>query len=93
MKGAAAYAEHARVLGHEDPALYAFFHEALASLTNPNPTVASYLPVSDVHGGNVPLSTEDERPQETSAVGHPCGAARPPAGRWAVRCELARSFR
>ncbi len=39
VKGAAAYAEHARVLGHEDPALYAFFHEALAYLASPSPTV------------------------------------------------------
>lgn len=29
IKGMAAYAEHARVLGQEDPAVYAFLHEAL----------------------------------------------------------------
>ncbi|HYD32390.1 MAG TPA: hydroxylamine reductase, partial [Azospirillaceae bacterium] len=29
VKGAAAYACHARVLGQEDPVVYAFFHEAL----------------------------------------------------------------
>lgn len=33
IKGAAAYACHARILGREDPAVYAFFHEALDSLT------------------------------------------------------------
>ncbi len=32
LKGAAAYAHHARILGQEDPAVYAFFHEALAYL-------------------------------------------------------------
>ncbi len=31
LKGIAAYADHARVLGHEDPAIYAFMFEALAS--------------------------------------------------------------
>ncbi len=29
VKGTAAYAEHARILGYEDPEVYAFFHEAL----------------------------------------------------------------
>ncbi len=35
LKGAAAYVDHAQVLGREDPALYAFFHEALDRLTRP----------------------------------------------------------
>ena len=39
LKGAAAYADHARALGHEDPVLYATFHEALAFLTRENPSV------------------------------------------------------
>jgi hydroxylamine reductase len=34
LKGMAAYAEHAANLGKEDPALYAFFYEALAALLN-----------------------------------------------------------
>jgi hydroxylamine reductase len=29
LKGAAAYVDHAQILGKEDPAVYAFFHEAL----------------------------------------------------------------
>ena len=29
LKGTAAYADHARILGQEDEAVYAFFHEAL----------------------------------------------------------------
>jgi len=32
LKGLAAYADHARVLGQEDPAVYDFIHEALAVL-------------------------------------------------------------
>ncbi|NMB74476.1 MAG: hydroxylamine reductase [Myxococcales bacterium] len=35
LKGMAAYADHAQILGQEDVALYAFFHEALARLTRP----------------------------------------------------------
>jgi len=33
LKGAAAYADHAHVLGHDDPGIYATFHEALDVLT------------------------------------------------------------
>jgi hydroxylamine reductase len=39
LKGTAAYADHAYVLGKEDDAVFAFFHEALTYLTNPAPTV------------------------------------------------------
>jgi hydroxylamine reductase len=43
LKGAAAYADHARTLGHEDPGIYATFHEALDFLTKPNPTTEELL--------------------------------------------------
>ena len=33
IKGVAAYADHAQILGQEDDAVYAFCHEALASMT------------------------------------------------------------
>jgi hydroxylamine reductase len=39
LKGMAAYADHAYVLGKEDDSVFAFFHKALAALTNPAPTV------------------------------------------------------
>ncbi|MBN2476963.1 MAG: hydroxylamine reductase [Pirellulales bacterium] len=39
LKGVAAYADHARILGHEDPDLYATFHEALDFLTKSDATV------------------------------------------------------
>ncbi len=39
LKGTAAYADHAFVLGKEDDSVFAFFHEALAFLLNPAPTV------------------------------------------------------
>jgi hydroxylamine reductase len=40
LKGTAAYTEHARVLGVEDEAVYAAFHEQLDYLTRPEPAVS-----------------------------------------------------
>lgn len=39
VKGVAAYAKHAQILGQTDPEVYAFLHEALNAVTKPNPTV------------------------------------------------------
>ena len=39
LKGAAAYADHAFVLGQEDPKVYATFHAGLDFLTRENPSV------------------------------------------------------
>jgi hydroxylamine reductase len=46
LKGTAAYADHAYVLGKEDPAVFAFFHEALAVLKNGPATVDVLLPLA-----------------------------------------------
>ena len=46
LKGTAAYADHAYVLGKEDPAVFAFFHEALATLKNGPATVDVLLPLA-----------------------------------------------
>jgi hydroxylamine reductase len=43
LKGTAAYAEHASILGKEDDSVYAFFHEALAFLNRPSGTVDELL--------------------------------------------------
>ncbi len=43
IKGAAAYADHAHILGKDDDSVYAFFHEALDFLTKPDPTVDELL--------------------------------------------------
>ncbi len=43
LKGAAAYADHARILGQEDPQVYATFHAALDFLTHENPTTDELL--------------------------------------------------
>jgi len=39
LKGLAAYADHAQILGQEDEQVYAFIHEALDYLTRDKPTV------------------------------------------------------
>jgi hydroxylamine reductase len=43
LKGLAAYADHALILGQEDKDVYAFVHEALDFLTNPAPAVDALL--------------------------------------------------
>jgi len=43
MKGMAAYADHAQILGQEDDGVYAFFHEALDFLTRDDTTVDELL--------------------------------------------------
>jgi hydroxylamine reductase len=43
VKGMAAYADHALILGQEDESVYAFIHEALDYLASPNPTVDALL--------------------------------------------------
>ncbi len=45
LKGTAAYADHAMILGQEDDGVYAFFHEALDSLTRTDHTAVSLLPL------------------------------------------------
>ena len=43
LKGMAAYADHAMILGKEDDSVYAFFFEALDFLNNPDPQVNDLL--------------------------------------------------
>jgi hydroxylamine reductase len=43
LKGAAAYADHAQILGNEDAALYASFHEVLDALSKEKPTAEELL--------------------------------------------------
>ena len=43
VKGTAAYADHALVLGKEDPSIFAFFHDAMDYLTLPDPQVSELL--------------------------------------------------
>lgn len=43
IKGVAAYADHARVLGQEDDKVYAFIHDGLAALTNKELTLDDWV--------------------------------------------------
>ena len=43
LKGAAAYLDHAHILGKDDDEIYAFFHEALDFLTKENPSLDELL--------------------------------------------------
>jgi hydroxylamine reductase len=46
LKGLAAYADHALILGREDPEVFAFIHEALDTLVSVPPTVDGLLGLS-----------------------------------------------
>jgi hydroxylamine reductase len=43
LKGVAAYADHARILGRTDDSVYAFVHEAFAAMLDPKKAVGDYL--------------------------------------------------
>ena len=45
VKGVAAYADHAQILGQEDEKVYAFVHEALAAMADPNLALPDLLPL------------------------------------------------
>jgi hydroxylamine reductase len=70
LKGTAAYADHALILGQSDPAVFAFFHEALDFLTREN-TVAD-LTAMALRVGEVNLrAMELLDAGNTGAYGHP----------------------
>jgi hydroxylamine reductase len=71
LKGMAAYADHAYILGKEDDSIFAFFHEALAYLKQGEPTVGALLPLV-LKVGEVNLTVMgllDEA--NTGTYGHP----------------------
>jgi len=71
VKGTAAYAEHARLLGKEDPALYAFFHEALDHLASAKPDGDALVGLA-LRCGEVNLrAMELLDAANTGAYGHP----------------------
>ncbi|HTP24752.1 MAG TPA: hydroxylamine reductase, partial [Anaeromyxobacteraceae bacterium] len=71
LKGAAAYAEHARILGHEDDRVYAFFHEALAYLGRENPSADELVSLC-MRCGEVNLKVMEILDKaNTGTYGHP----------------------
>jgi len=70
LKGIAAYADHAAMLGHEDPTIYAFLTEALASTTKDlsvNEMVALVLKAGEFAVNTMALLDK----ANTSAYGNP----------------------
>jgi len=71
LKGMAAYADHARILGVEDPAVYAFFHEAMDFLSG-DPDGVDALTAMALRVGEVNLRAMKMLDRaNTSAYGHP----------------------
>jgi len=71
LKGMAAYADHALILGQEDKAVFAFIHEALDFLTKPDPTV-DQLVAYNMKCGEVNLRVMELLDKaNTGAYGHP----------------------
>jgi len=70
-KGAASYADHAQVLGHEDPALYARFHATLDYLTR-EPASADELLGWALNTGELNLKVMELLDRaNTETYGHP----------------------
>jgi len=71
LKGAAAYADHALILGQEDPKVHAFLAEALDYLARPNPDLTELLGLC-LKCGEVNLRVmEMLDAANTGAYGHP----------------------
>jgi hydroxylamine reductase len=71
LKGAAAYADHARILGQEDDDVYAYFHEALTYLAG-NPSDVGELTAACLKCGEINLRVmELLDAANTGAYGHP----------------------
>jgi len=71
LKGMAAYADHARILGQEDETVYAFFHEALSALTDDRLDVSAMVDLNLRCGSTNIRAMELLDTANTSAYGHP----------------------
>ena len=71
IKGVCAYADHARILGHEDDGIYGFVHEGLAAMLNPDLTLDDWLALV-LKCGEINLKTMKLLDAaNTGAYGHP----------------------
>jgi hydroxylamine reductase len=71
VKGVAAYADHAWILGKKDDGIYAFVHEALAATLNPALSVNDYLGLVLKCGETNLKAMELLDAGNTGAYGHP----------------------
>ena len=75
LKGMAAYADHAQILGQQDDAVYGFIHEALDFLTRPDPSVDELFAMC-LRCGEVNLRAMELLDlAHTGAYGHPAPTA------------------
>jgi hydroxylamine reductase len=71
IKGVAAYADHAQILGQEDDAVYAFIHEGLAATQNKTLTVNDWVGLA-LRCGEINLRTMELLDAgNTGTYGHP----------------------
>jgi len=71
LKGMAAYADHAYLLGKTDDTIFAFFHEALFALNNPNPDMNDLIALV-MKCGQVNIRTMEILDEaNTGHYGHP----------------------
>ncbi|MGB5985848.1 MAG: hydroxylamine reductase [Desulfobacterales bacterium] len=71
LKGTAAYADHAQILGQEDPAVYAFIEEALAATLDPEKSVDDYVGLA-LKCGEINIRTMELLDAgNTGTYGHP----------------------
>lgn len=71
LKGVAAYADHAHILGKEDDAVYAYMHEALAAMTDPSLGINDWLGLA-MKCGEINLKVMELLDgANTGAYGHP----------------------
>jgi hydroxylamine reductase len=71
LKGVAAYADHATILGKEDDKVYAFLHEALDYLAQKNPTVDALFNLN-MKCGEINLAVMEMLDSaHTGTYGHP----------------------
>jgi hydroxylamine reductase len=71
LKGIAAYADHARILGKEDESIYAFLHEALAAALNKDLNLNDWVGLT-MKAGEINLKTmEILDAANTETYGHP----------------------
>jgi hydroxylamine reductase len=77
LKGVAAYADHAQILGHEDDKVYGFIHESLAALTDDSIPMDKWLE-RVLRCGEINLRTmELLDAANTGTYGHPVPTAVP----------------
>ncbi len=71
IKGVAAYADHAQILGQEDDEVYGFIHRALAETQNPSLTVEDWVSLT-LECGRINLRTMELLDAgNTGKYGHP----------------------